>query len=321
MRDGERYLLKEFWKLVKGKREGLELEKATTAKDVYFRAYFCAELLKQNDFISEVDFLTYKITKKGKDLLERLNYMEIEELNLIEIAKITGEANFYALCIMKLSNGEFMYCANADELDKYSKELEEWGEVEFEEEFDTKLSKNTEDVEENENLYREIVEVSFEDIKVKEKSKNTVKTQTSRGKADYNKINLSKEKIGKDSEKLVYDWEKERLKKEQREDLAKNVFWESEENGDGAGYDIKSFEKRNGEYVEIYIEVKGTNKSINQAFDISINEIEASNKYSDRYFIYRLGEIYSDVPKFYKINGRIEDNFELEAVNFKARKK
>lgn len=351
MRDGERYLLKEFWKLVKGKREGLELEKATTAKDVYFRAYFCAELLKQNDFISEVDFLTYKITKKGKDLLERLNYMEIEELNLIEIAKITGEANFYALSIMKLNNGELMYCANADELDKYSKELEEWREAEFEEEFDAKLSKNTDkNVEENENLYvepnkneeienrvndnrvmgkigdnaedkREIIEVSFEDIKVKEKSKNTVKTQTSRGKADYNKINLSKEKIGKDSEKLVYDWEKERLKKEQREDLAKKVFWESEENGDGAGYDIKSFEKRNGEYVEIYIEVKGTNKSINQAFDISINEIEASNKYSDRYFIYRLGEIYSDVPKFYKINGRIEDNFELEAVNFKARKK
>lgn len=117
-----------------------------------------------------------------------------------------------------------MYCANADELDKYSERLEEWGEVEFEEEFDEKLSKNTEEnVEENENLYvepnkdeeienrvngdrimdkigdnaedkREIVEVSFEDIKVKEKSKNTVKTQTSRGKADYNKINLSKEK-------------------------------------------------------------------------------------------------------------------------------
>ena len=168
---------------------------------------------------------------------------------------------------------------------------------------------------------REIVEVSFEDIKVREKSKNTAKTQTSRGKADYNKINLSKEKIGKDSEKLVYDWEKERLKKEQREDLAKKVFWESEENGDGAGYDIKSFEKRNGEYVEIYIEVKGTNKSVNQAFDISINEIVASNRYGDRYFIYRIGEIYSDVPKFYKVNGKIEENFELEAVNFKARKK
>lgn len=163
--------------------------------------------------------------------------------------------------------------------------------------------------------------ISFENIKVREKSKSTGKTQTSRRKTNYNKINLTKEKIGKDSEKLVYDWEKERLKKGQREDLAKKVFWESEENGDGAGYDIKSFENRNGEYVEIYIEVKGTNKSVNQAFDISINEIVASNKYGDRYFIYRIGEIYSDIPKFYKINGKIEENFALEAVNFKARKK
>ncbi len=333
MRDGERYLLKEFWKLVNGKREGIELQKATTAKDIYFRAYLCAELLKQNDFISEVDFLTYKITKKGKDLLERLNYIEVEELNLIEIAKITGEANFYALCIVRLNSGEFMYCGNTEELDKYCEdedeyeisELDEGLDIEKAEEIIRQERNQIEESEKSDEVIKEkrnqIEEVSFEDIIVREKSKNKSKSQTSRGKADYNKINLSKEKIGKDREKLVYDWEKERLKKEQREDLANKVFWESEENGDGAGYDIKSFEKRNGEYVEIYIEVKGTNKSVNQAFDISINEIEASNKYGDRYFIYRLGEIYSDVPKFYKINGKIEDNFELEAVNFKARKK
>lgn len=77
MRDGERYLLKEFWKLTKGEREGIELSHATTAKDVYFRAYLCIELLKQNGFIEEVDFLTYKITKKGKGLLERLKYRRI----------------------------------------------------------------------------------------------------------------------------------------------------------------------------------------------------------------------------------------------------
>ncbi len=332
MRDGERYLLKEFWKLVNGKREGIELQKATTAKDVYFRAYFCAEVLKQNGFIAEVDFLTYKITKKGKDLLERLNYIEVEELNLIEIANITGEANFYALCIVRLNSGELMYCGNTEELEKYCDSTERLQELELDARFN--VEKTHQDIKENidsniiideiENEIkdkRDMVEVSFEDIKVKEKSKKNAKSQTSKGKADYNKINLSKEKIGKDSEKLVYDWEKERLKKEQREDLAKKVFWESEENGNGAGYDIKSFEKRNGEYVEIYIEVKGTNKSVNQAFDISINEIEASNEYGDRYFIYRLGEIYSDVPKFYKINGKIEENFELEAVNFKARKK
>lgn len=307
MSDGERYLLKEFWKLTNGKREEIELEKATTAKDVYFRAYFCAELLKQNGFILEVDFLTYKITKKGKDLLEKLKYENVKELNLIEIAKIVGEANFYALSIIRLNNGEMMYCGNSDELDKYcnySEQLEDMAS-------DSKES----------NEDKDIIEVNFEDVIAKKKTGNKDREQTRRTRVDYNKINVSKEKVGKDSEKLIYDLEKERLTKEQREDLAKEVIWESEENGDGAGYDIKSFEKREGDYIEIYIEVKGTNKSVNEPFDISINEIEASNKYKDKYYIYRVGNVYSSKPKFYKINGRIEDNFKLEATSFKARKK
>lgn len=300
--DGERYLLKEFWKLTNGTREGLELQKAKTAKDVYFRAYLCIEMLKQNGFVSEVDFLTYKITKDGKELLERLKYRDIEELNLIEIANIIGEANFYALSLIRLNNKEIMYCGNSDELEKYCDYTEET------------------EIEENENNGN-ITEINFENVIVKNEPKNKVKTQTKIAKTNYNKINISKEKVGKDSEKLIYDLEREKLIKEQREDLANNVIWEAEENGDGAGYDIKSFEKRNGKYVEIYIEVKGTNKSINEPFDISRNEIEVSNKYKDKYYIYRVGNIYSENPKFYKINGKIEDNFKLEAVSFKARKK
>lgn len=120
---------------------------------------------------------------------------------------------------------------------------------------------------------------------------------------------------------MIYDLEKERLIKENRADLAESVIWESEENGDGAGYDIRSYEKRDKQYIEIFIEVKGTNKSINEPFDISKNEIEASNKYKNQYYIYRVGNIYSSTPKFYKINGKIEDNFTLEAVSFRARKK
>lgn len=305
VRDGERYLLEEFWKLTSGKREELELMHATTAKDVYFRAYLCAELLKQNGLISEVDFLTYKITKNGKKLLEELSYINIKELNMLEIAKMTGQAYFYALSVIRLNNGEIMYCGDADELDKYCESTNEWGNIGL----------DTEEKDEN------IIEVNFENVAVRGKKSNKDKTQTKRSKADYNKINLSKEKVGKDSEKLIYDLEKERLKKENREDLAESVVWESEENGDGAGYDIRSYEKRDGEYVEIYIEVKGTSKSVNEPFDISINEIEASNKYKGQYYIYRVGEIYSDKPRFYRINGRIEDNFELEATSFKARKK
>ncbi len=313
MSDGERYLLKEFWKLTNGERKGIELSHAKTAKDVYFRAYLCVELLKQNGFIEETDFLTYKITKSGKDLLERLKYKNIEELNLLEIAKITGTAYFYALSVIRLSTGELMYCGDADELDKYYEHTGEWKTVAVDE--------DQESVGVNEKEYEDIVEVSFEDVEVKKKANNGEKLQVRRTKADYNKINISKEKVGKDSEKLVYDLEKERLIKENREDLAKEVFWESEENGDGAGYDIKSFEMKDEEYIEIYIEVKGTNKSINEPFDISKNEIEASNKYKEQFYIYRVGNVYSNKPKFYKINGRIEDNFRLEATSFKARKK
>lgn len=313
MSDGEKYLLREFWKLTNGEREGIELSHAKTAKDVYFRAYLCVELLKQNGFIEETDFLTYKITKSGKDLLESLKYINIEELKLLEIAKITGEANFYALSIIILNNGELMYCGNSDELDKYCEYTEEWKDV--------VLNESQESIGQDEKEDKDIIEVSFEDIVVKQKVSNGEKSQTRRTKADYNKINISKEKVGKDSEKLVYDLEKERLINENREDLAEEVFWESEENGDGAGYDIKSFEKKDGEYIEIYIEVKGTNKSINEPFDISKNEIEASNKYKEQYYIYRVSNIYSNKPKFYKINGRIEDNFSLEATSFKARKK
>lgn len=206
-----------------------------------------------------------------------------------------------------------MYCGDSDELEKYCENTEEWKYVSLEETEEKIELDGKEDI--------DIEEVSFEDVAVKQKSNSEEKSQTRRTKADYNKINISKEKVGKDSEKLVYDLEKERLINENREDLAKRVFWESEENGDGAGYDIRSFEKKDGEYIEIYIEVKGTNKSINEPFDISKNEIEASNKYKDQYYIYRVANIYSNKPKFYKINGRIEDNFNLEATSFKARKK
>lgn len=120
---------------------------------------------------------------------------------------------------------------------------------------------------------------------------------------------------------MIYDLEREKLIKEGREDLAEKVLWVSKEIGDEAGYDVRSFEKKEGKYIEIYIEVKGTNKSINEPFEISMNEIEASNKYGKQYYIYRVGSLHSKRPKFYKINGRIEDNFNLEAISFKARKK
>ena len=69
------------------------------------------------------------------------------------------------------------------------------------------------------------------------------------------------------------------------------------------------------------LQVKGTNKSVNEPFEISANEVKKSNECGDRYYIYRVGNIHSETPKYYKINGKIEENFKLEATNYKASKK
>lgn len=308
MRDGEKYLLKEFWKFTVDERNGIELSQAGATKDVYFRAYLCAELLKQNNFIQEVDYLTYRITNEGKKLLKRAILSENENLSLEKICKITGEVNFYALCLIRTNNGEILYCANSEELDKYSEdEYEELAQIELEDEM-----RNDEP--------KEIEEISFDKVAAKTKN-NREKKQKSSVKRDYDKVNNAKEVIREKSERLIYNLERQKLIDAKREDLLDKVIWESEAHGDGAGYDIKSLEKRDGEYVEIYIEVKGTNKSVNEPFEISLNEIEKSNEYGDRYYIYRVGKIHSETPQYYKINGRLEENFELKAINFRASKK
>lgn len=304
MRDGEKYLLKEFWQFTNGERSGIELHKAKTAKNVYFRAYLCAELLKQNNLIEEVDYLTYRITNEGKDTLKRAILFQKKKLGLIDICELNGAVDFYAISITRLPNGIILYDSTLEELEVYEKE-----EIE---------ASDYDEVQNNEP--KGLEEISFDKVPAKVKKKRDKKQRNS-VKTDYEKVNNAKEAIRKKSERLVYDMERQKLIDDNREDLLKKVIWESEEHGDGAGYDIQSLEKRDGEYVEIYIEVKGTNKNINEPFEISVNEVEKSNECGDRYYIYRVGNIHSEKPKFYKINGRIEDNFKLEATNYLASKK
>jgi Domain of unknown function (DUF3883) len=54
-------------------------------------------------------------------------------------------------------------------------------------------------------------------------------------------------KLGRDGEELVFQFERERLKRLDRSDLAKNIRWVSEQDGDGAGYDILSFDEKGNE--------------------------------------------------------------------------
>lgn len=162
-----------------------------------------------------------------------------------------------------------------------------------------------------------IEQVDFEDIKIKQiKEKNNKSTLSKR---DFEKINKLKKAIGDEAEELVYKMEKERLEREGEFNL--KPIHESKKNGDGEGFDIKSFIKINGKYEPIYIEVKATDKAISEPFDITANEVEASRKYKEKYYIYRIGKIHSDFPKMYQVSGSIEENFNLMPTSYKAQKK
>ena len=51
-------------------------------------------------------------------------------------------------------------------------------------------------------------------------------------------------KLGREGEELVFHFERERLQQLDRPDLAKKIRWISEELGDGAGYDVLSFDAK-----------------------------------------------------------------------------
>jgi len=164
--------------------------------------------------------------------------------------------------------------------------------------------------------------INFEHVdtpNIKRKSKRNAGSYTSKDN-DYTRRQKNKKKIGDLGEELVLYLENQRLTKLGRKDLADKIKHIAKTDGDGFGYDIISYDKIDGSFEEIYIEVKATTGNLTKPFDITINEVEVSEIYSDRYYIYRLFNIHHgmiNVP-YYTIKGSIKDNFMLEPTAFKA---
>lgn len=137
---------------------------------------------------------------------------------------------------------------------------------------------------------------------------------------NFGRRNKNKKTIGDIGEKIVMFLEKERLIKLGRIDLANQIEHVSKTTGDGLGYDIISFDNFNGSFEKIYIEVKTTTGNKNKPFDISINEVEVSEKLSDHFCIYRLFNIHQNITSvpYYILRGAVKDNFLLEPTNFRA---
>jgi hypothetical protein len=134
-------------------------------------------------------------------------------------------------------------------------------------------------------------------------------------KPNYTDREMRNRSLGEGGEKFVIEFEKYRMEKAGRSDLINEIRWSSKEEGDGLGFDIRSFNPERDE--ELFIEVKTTSSGKYQPFFISDNEVAFSKDRSDHYSLYRVYE-FKNEARIFMLPGAIDQHVNLEPKNYRA---
>jgi hypothetical protein len=113
--------------------------------------------------------------------------------------------------------------------------------------------------------------------------------------------------LGKAGEEFVLDVERRKLMSVERSDLARKIRWVSREDGDGAGYDILSFEPGGRERL---IEVKTTTGAARTPFFLTRNEKETATARAVDWRLYRV-HLFAQTPRIFTIKPPLEDALDL----------
>lgn len=159
----------------------------------------------------------------------------------------------------------------------------------------------------------------FENILIEAPKNNMVSDPTTYYERNPIKVNyLEREqknnKLGLLGEQLVLEYEKWNLIRSGKEKLAEEVRWISQEDGDGAGFDILS-KNKNG--TDKYIEVKTTKLGKETPFYFTRNELLFSIKNSKEFHLFRLFNFESDV-RLFKKNGSLDTICQSVPMVFKG---
>lgn len=105
---------------------------------------------------------------------------------------------------------------------------------------------------------------------------------------DYLQEAADNQQLGFLGELIVIAKERQRVLAELGEDYVSSVIHVSREEGDGAGYDIRTLRQGLAGITEHYLEVKTTSGGANTAFFISENEVKCAAAEVNRYEVVRL---------------------------------
>jgi hypothetical protein len=134
-------------------------------------------------------------------------------------------------------------------------------------------------------------------------------------RVNYLELEARNRSLGSAGEELVVQYEMARLQQVGRDELAARVERVSETRGDGAGFDVLSFEQTGADRL---IEVKTTAYGRETPFFVTRNELTVSQHQDQRYFLYRVFEFRRD-PRLFTVRGRLDRSFSLDPSQFVAR--
>ena len=120
--------------------------------------------------------------------------------------------------------------------------------------------------------------------------------------------------LGRAGEERILAHERAGLLLAGRADLADRIRWVSHLDGDGAGYDIRSFETDGADRL---IEVKTTNGWERTPFNITRNELAVSEVYREDWRLMRLWN-FAREPKTFELRPPLEAHVSLMATSYQA---
>lgn len=120
--------------------------------------------------------------------------------------------------------------------------------------------------------------------------------------------------LGRAGEERVLAFERFSLAAAGRDDLARRVRWVSDEDGDGAGYDIASFEVEGRTRL---LEVKTTNGWERTPFHISRNELAVAEERRLDWCLVRLWN-FAPEPCAFELRSPLDDHVSLMPTSFQA---
>ncbi len=133
-------------------------------------------------------------------------------------------------------------------------------------------------------------------------------------RTNYLELEAANKSLGDAGEKFAINFERARLISLGKESLADKIEHVALTQGDGAGFDIRSYEANGSDR---FIEVKTTKYGKYSPFFVSENELRFSEKHQDNYHLHRIFQFKKN-PHLFSLPGSVSENFILSPTEYRA---